>query len=118
MLEEETEQPASHSSTELLPLLALNEPRAPIAVLSPVKLAALIACLSGDGTLYKRYGIWSPSSVGTCEKRISGGTVADLSRDGMLTITVIAKSASARLTTRGAWFARTAAAQIGGFLSQ
>lgn len=108
MSEEETEQPAP----ALLPLLASNERRAPIAGLSSVKLVALIACLRGDGTLYRRYGAWSPSPAGTSEKRISGMTVADLSRDGMLTITVIGKSASARLTTQGAWFARTAATEI------
>jgi len=39
-----------------------------------------------------------------------GITIADLSRDGMLTLTVIGKSASARLTARGSWFARTLAA--------
>jgi hypothetical protein len=39
-------------------------------------------------------------------------TVADLGRDGMLTLTVLGKSASAQLTTRGNWFARTAAAEV------
>jgi hypothetical protein len=39
-------------------------------------------------------------------------TVADLGRDGMLILTVLGKSASAQLTTRGNWFARTAAAEI------
>jgi hypothetical protein len=77
-----------------------------------VKRAALIACLNGDGAPHKRYGVWSPSYVGTLEMRISGVTVADLSRDGMVIITVIRGSASARLTARGAWFARTAATEI------
>jgi hypothetical protein len=112
MSEEKSKQPPSCNSTEVSPLLALNEPRAPIATLSSVKLAALIACLNGHGTLYKRYGVWSPAPVGACEKRISGATVADLSRDGMLTIAVTGGSASARLTTQGTWFARTAATQI------
>jgi hypothetical protein len=113
MSEEEIEQPAFPNSTALFPFVASNELRAPIAGLSSVKLGALIACLRGDGTLYKRYGVWSPSPAGSSEKRISGMTVADLSRDGMLTITVVGKSASARLTTQGAWFARTAATMIG-----
>jgi hypothetical protein len=39
-------------------------------------------------------------------------TVADLGRDGMLTLTVLGKNASAQLTPRGNWFARTAAAEI------
>jgi hypothetical protein len=111
MIGEKTEQP-SRSATEPSPLLAFNEARAPIDILSPTKRAALIACLNGDGILHKRYGVWSPSSVGTFETRISGMTVADLSRDGMLTVTVIGKSSSARLTTRGAWFARTAGTEI------
>ena len=30
------------------------------ATLSPTKCAALTACINGDGTLYKRFGAWSP----------------------------------------------------------
>jgi len=89
--------------------LTPDEPRAPISILTPAKRAALIACLSGGGTLHKWRGVWTPSSGGPCEKRISGITVADLSRDGMLTLTMLGKHASAQLTTRGSWFARTAA---------
>jgi hypothetical protein len=39
-------------------------------------------------------------------------TIADLARDGILTVTMIGKSASARLTPRGAWFVRTLAAEF------
>jgi hypothetical protein len=92
-------------------LLTLNEPRAPTAILSPAKRAALVTCLKGTGTLHKRCGVWVSESAGT-ERPVSGMTVADLSRDGMLTLTVLGKSASAQLTTRGNWFARTAAGEI------
>jgi hypothetical protein len=110
MIGEKIEQPTFVSATEPSPLLAYHDARAPIDILSPAKRAALIACLNGGGVLHKRYGTWSPSSVGIT--RISGVTVADLSRDGMLIVTVIGRSASARLTARGAWFARTAATEI------
>jgi hypothetical protein len=39
-------------------------------------------------------------------------TIADLARDGMLTVTVIRKNASARLTPRGTWFVQTLAADM------
>jgi hypothetical protein len=94
-----------------LPLLAPDEPRAPIAILSPAKRAALLACLNG-GTLYKRCGMWTVPSASTYDKPVSGVTVADLRRDGMLTLTVLGSSTSVRLTTRGSWFARTAAAEM------
>ena len=68
-------------------------------------------CMKGGGTLHKRYGVWVSEAAGTDDKPVSGMTVADLSRDGMLTITMLGKSASAQLTTRGSWFARTAAAE-------
>ena len=55
--------------------------------------------------------VWVSEAAGTDDKPVSGMTVADLSRDGMLTITMLGKSASAQLTTRGSWFARTAAAE-------
>jgi hypothetical protein len=86
--------------------LAPKEPRAPISILTPAKRAALIACLSG-GILEKQRGVWTPSSGGPCDKRISGITVADLGRDGMLSLTMLGRHASAQLTTRGSWFART-----------
>jgi hypothetical protein len=91
--------------------LAANEQPAPTAILSTAKRAALIACLKGGGTLRKGYGVWVSENAGTGDKPVSGMTVADLSRDGMLTLTVLGKSASAQLTTRGSWFARTAAAE-------
>jgi hypothetical protein len=112
MIGDKIEQPTPHSGTEPSSLLAYHDARAPIDILSPAKRAALIACLNSDGVLHKRYGVWSPSCVGTLEARIAGVTVADLSRDGMLIVTVIRRSASARLTARGAWFARTAATEI------
>jgi hypothetical protein len=114
--------------------LAPNEPKAPISILTPAKRAALMACLSG-GTLEKQRGVWTPSSGGPCDKRISGITVADLGRDGMpssggpcdkrisgitvadlgrdgmLSVTILGRHASAHLTTRGSWFARTLVAE-------
>jgi hypothetical protein len=39
-------------------------------------------------------------------------TITDLARDGMLTVTIMGKSASARLTPRGQWFARTLAGEM------
>jgi hypothetical protein len=68
--------------------------------------------LKGDGTLHKRYGVWASEAAGAGDKPVSGMTVADLSRDGMLMITLLGKCASAQLTTRGSWFARTAATEI------
>jgi hypothetical protein len=79
-------------------------------MLSPVKCAALIACIQGNGALYKRYGAWSPLPTGTSEKRISGNTVADLVRDGLLTLTVIGKDITAHLTPCGDQCARCALA--------
>ena len=92
--------------------LAASEQPAPIAILSTAKRAALIACLKGGGTLHKGYGVWVSEAAGTDDKPISGMTVADLSRDGMLTLTALGKNASAQLTVRGSWFARTAADEI------
>jgi hypothetical protein len=59
--------------------------------------------------LHKRSGAWTSACAGAHQERIHGTTVADLSRDGLLTITVTNKQASACLTPRGIWFARTAA---------
>jgi hypothetical protein len=101
----------STCSSEPVPLLAPNEPSAPTAILSPAKRAALLACLTGGGALLKQRGVWLPESAGSGQKPVFGITVADLSRDGMLTLTVLGRSASARLTIRGSWFARTAAAE-------
>ena len=85
-----------------------SERLAPIEKLSPIKQRTLVVCLEADGMLHKCSGAWTPAHAESHE-RISGITVADLSRDGLLTITVIDKRKSARLTPRGIWFARTAA---------
>ena len=92
-------------------LLAPDESRAPIAGLSPAKRAALIACFN-SGSLHKRDGAWRASSASTHDKPVSGVTVADLGRDGMLMLSILQGSASARLTTRGSWFARTAVTEM------
>lgn len=91
--------------------LAPGERRAVIELLSPRKRAALIACLKG-GILRKRLGVWITPSPNDCESRISGVTVADLARDGMLTLSDRSGIASAELTTRGSWFARTAVTEM------
>jgi hypothetical protein len=114
MLQDHGGEPASRR--ELNPaipslLLSPDEPRAPIAVVSPAKRAALIACLNG-GILRKQRGVWTAPSASARDKPISGVTVADLGRDGLLTLSVLHGSASARLTTRGNWFARTAMTEM------
>jgi hypothetical protein len=76
---------------------------APIAVLSAAKRNAVLACLDGNA-LVKRNGAWYGSVA--C-KPVSGVTVADLARDGLLTLLTDGRSASARLTKRGNWFAQT-----------
>jgi hypothetical protein len=94
-----------------LVLAASAERRAPTAILSPTKRVALIACLNG-GSLHKQCGAWTAPCGSAGEKPISGVTVADLRRDGMLTLTMLRGSASARLTARGDWFARTVATEL------
>jgi hypothetical protein len=96
---------ARHSSTSSV---GANEPRAPIAILSLAQRRALIVCL-GAGTIHRRAGAWGPAVCVETEPRISGITVADLARDGLLIIEALGKSKSASLTTRGSWFARTVA---------
>jgi hypothetical protein len=93
----------------LLP--ASDERRAPTVILSSAKRAALIACLNG-GSLHRQCGVWTAPSASVGEKPISGATVADLGREGMLTLSVFHGSASARLTTRGNWFARTVETEL------
>jgi hypothetical protein len=108
------EEPDSNS--EPIASAAVLEPGecpAPIAILSPAKRAALVAFLYGDGSLHKSRGVWTAQPAVACAERIYGVTIADLARDGMVTLTVIGKSASARLTPRGNWFARTLAAVLG-----
>src|SRR5258708_29625328 len=99
------------NSAAAIQLLAPDESRAPIAGLSPAKRAALIACFNG-GSLHKRDGAWRASSASADDKPVSGVTVADLGRDGMLVLSILHGSASARLTTRGSWFARTAVTEM------
>ena len=99
-------------SAEAARLLAPDEARAPTAHLSPTKRAALITCINGDGTLHKCQGVWKPSLASGCDKPIFGVTVADLSREGMMTVIVLRKNGVARLTLRGSWFARTAATEM------
>jgi|SRR6516165_2064356 hypothetical protein len=94
----------------ILHSLAPDEPRAPISILTLAQRTALVTCLNGGGRLYKQRGVWTPLLAGPCDKGIAGVTVADLSRDCMLSLTTQGRHASAELTTRGSWFARTAAA--------
>jgi len=93
-------------------VLAPHEARAPTANLSPTKRAALLACVKGDGTLHKCMGVWKSPAAQAGERPIFGVTVADLARDGMVTVTVTGKYAIAALTPRGSWFARTAATEL------
>ena len=105
-LQDNAVEPASRSeliSPSPVLLLAPSEPRAPIAILSPAKRNALIACFNAGG-LHKRDGAWHGLPGG---KSVSGMTTADLARDGMLTVTTNHRIGSARLTERGNWFART-----------
>jgi hypothetical protein len=82
--------------------LAPNEAPAPIAELSLAKRNALPACINAGG-LYTP-GAWH----GPCGGRpLSGVTIADLARDGLLTVTTSNRVGSAELTVRGHWFART-----------
>ena len=99
----------NRSAPSLLP--ASDERRAPTAILSSAKRAALVACLNG-GSLHRQRGVWTAPSASVGDKPISGATVADLGRDGMLTLSVLHGSASARLTTRGNWFARTVETEL------
>ena len=103
----ELASPSEPNSAAPLLQPASDERRAPTAILSSAKRAALIACLNG-GSLHRRCGVWTAPSASVGDKPISGATVADLGRDGMLTLSVLHGSAYARLTARGSWFARTA----------
>jgi hypothetical protein len=85
------------------PAVAGKKRAAPIALLSPAKRMALVECFNSDG-LHKQKGCWRASSNG---QRISGATVADLSRDGMVKVVVTRHSGLAKLTERGIWFAQS-----------
>ena len=93
----------AEAETAPLLLLAPSEPRALIAILSTAKRNALIACINARG-LHKKDGAWHGAAD---SKPVSGVTVADLARDGMLTVTTDHRLGSAQLTERGNWFART-----------
>jgi hypothetical protein len=88
---------------EPLQLFVPNERHAPIAMLSPAKRSALVACFNAGG-LHKKDGAWHGPSGGM---PLSGVTIADLARDGMLTVITNRQFRSAQLTERGNWFART-----------
>ncbi len=109
-LMDHTGELALNSAASLL-FLGSDERHAPTAILSSAKRAALIACLNG-GSLHKRCGVWTAPSARVDDKPISGATVADLGRDGMLTLSILRESAHARLTTRGDWFARTVLTEL------
>jgi hypothetical protein len=100
--------PHSNHRSSVAPPLAANEPRAPIAVLTGAQRKALMVCLEA-GTIHRCGGAWVPASGNGGEARISGITVADLARDGLLSIDAVGKTRTARLTMRGSWFARTVA---------
>ena len=107
----ELASPSEPNSAAPLLQPASDERRAPTAILSSAKQAALIACLNG-GSLHRRRGVWTAPSTSVGDKPISGATVADLGRDGMLTLSVLHGSAYARLTARGSWFARTVVTEL------
>ena len=95
------------SPTPLL-LLAPNEPPAPIANLSLAQRNALIACINAGG-LYKQAGAWHGPFGG---KPLAGVTIANLARDGMLTVSTNHRLGSAKLTAAWHWVAlRWAASQ-------
>ena len=77
--------------------------------LSPTKKAALTECLIG-GEMRKASGFWFAEGRVT---RISGVTVSDLARDGLLMIkgTSSKSRETAILTARGAEFAKTLAGE-------
>ena len=90
---------------------AVDEPRAPVNTMSRCEREALLACLDA-GELQKRAGAWrSPDGAFTA----AGVTVANLTRDGFMQLTGLKqkaqKTASAKLNTRGLWYARTLATQ-------
>ena len=89
MFQEKVLDPASGSVSPAPLLLGPDEMGAPIAILSSKKRAALVACLSGGGTLRKHDGVWIAASARPGDKPIAGVTVADLGREGMLTLTVL-----------------------------
>ena len=84
-------------------LVDKGEPRARIAGLSAAKRHALVACLNASG-LSKKNGAWHGAADA---KPVSGVTVADLARDGLLIVSIDHRRGTARLTERGSSCART-----------
>jgi len=80
----------------------------PASILSPTEQTALAEC-GKTGGLYKQDGVWRGSSVGPA---INGNTIANLARDGLLTIEKNGLVGSATLTDKGEWFSRAAAGRI------
>lgn len=86
-----------------------------LAALTKSKADAIGACYAGGG-LRKTAGAWFPVKNGM--RRISGVTVADLGREGMLIIVTArlnshgVTSGSARLTERGELYARALAEAV------
>ena len=103
-VQREDKKGATITSNPILPpVLTADKRRAPVAILSPTKRAAIIECFSNSG-LHKRRGYWCGTPEG---KHISGATVADLARDGMFSVERNLPHCSALLTELGQWFART-----------
>jgi hypothetical protein len=87
-------------------LAVTQETPAPIAILSAAQRIAIGECHTA-GILHKLRGFWAGEER---VARIAGVTVADLVRDGLMSINQIsARRSTARLTHRGQWFARTLA---------
>jgi hypothetical protein len=99
--------PGSTSGDSAPRLPDKGEPRARIAGLSLAKRYALVACLNANG-LTKKSGAWHGAADA---KPVSGVTVADLARDGLLVVSIDHRQGTARLTERGTSFARTLAGQ-------
>jgi hypothetical protein len=92
-------------------MAAADEPRAPVNTMSRCEREALLACLDA-GELQKRAGAWrSPDGAFTA----AGVTIANLTRDGFMKLTgpkrKAHRCASAKLNTRGLWYARSLATQ-------
>jgi hypothetical protein len=71
-------------------------------------------CLGG-GIIVRQVGVWTSPSAGPGDKPISGITVAELGRHGMLVLNILRRSASAERTRRGSWFARTIFTEAAGY---
>ena len=97
-----TEMDRTRTALQFAPSLPRNILDAPFG-LSLAKRTALIECLNNNG-LVRQKGCWRGSSE---SRPISGMTVADLSRDGLLTIAADRRGGLAQLTDRGDWCART-----------